>query len=204
MNGAILDLIIRFIITVAMLIITAGFLYYPRSKKKEFVFTYIIVGMTVFFLCYLLSSINMELGLALGLFAIFGIMRYRTLPVQVREMTYLFLSITLSVINSLTSVGYQTWIILMVNAIILLCAFILELFWFKRMHGNFTVRYEKIDLIRPEHREALIKDLEERLGIEILDVKIGGINFLRDTAVIEVIYDANRYPYYVQHYEGRD
>ena len=183
MNGAIIDLIIRFIITVAMLIITAGFLYYPRSKKKEFVFTYIIVGMTVFFLCYLLSSINMELGLALGLFAIFGIMRYRTLPVQVREMTYLFLSITLSVINSLTSVGYQTWIILMVNAIILLCAFILELFWFKRMHGNFTVRYEKIELIRPENREALIKDLEERLGIEILDVKIGGINFLRDTAV---------------------
>ncbi len=202
MSQAIIDLMVRFLITLVMLIITAGFLYYPRSKKKEFVFTFIIIGLTVFFLCYLLSSVNMELGLALGLFAIFGILRYRTLPVQIREMTYLFLSITLSVINSLTAVGYSSGVIIMVNGIILGIVLILELVWFRKAHGNFSVRYEKITMIKPENHGELKKDLEDRLGIEILDIKIGSINFLRDTAMIEIIYDANKYPYFVQHYEG--
>ncbi len=202
MSQAIIDLMVRFLITMVMLVITAGFLYYPKSKKKEFVFTFIIIGMTVFFLCYLLSSVNMELGLALGLFAIFGILRYRTLPVQIREMTYLFLSITLAVINSLTAVGYSTFIILGVNATILIIVLLLELLWFRKAHGNFSIRYEKIAMIKPENHEELKRDLEDRLGIEILDMKIGSINFLRDTAMIDVIYDANKYPYFLQHYEG--
>jgi prepilin signal peptidase PulO-like enzyme (type II secretory pathway) len=201
MNSPLFDLAVRFLINTVMLIIITRFLYYTGSRKKEYVFTSNIIGVAVFFLCYLLSSINLELGLALGLFAIFGILRYRTTTVQIREMTYMFLAITVSVINSLTAAGYSALIILGVNTVILLITAILELLWFRRSKSILTVRYEKIELIRPENRTALIEDLEKRLGIEVLDVHIGAINFLRDTAMLEILYDAKRYPSFLSDFQ---
>lgn len=201
MNNPLVDLAIRFLINLAILVVIARWLYYTGSRRKEYVFTYVIIGITVFVLCYMLSSINIELGLALGLFAIFGILRYRTLPIQIREMTYLFLSITISVINSLTAAGYRSMIVLGVNIAILLIAAAMEYLWFRRIPGTISVRYEKIDLIRPDRRSELIADLEERLGIEIIDVHVGSINFLRDTAIIEILYDSRRYPGFLSDYQ---
>lgn len=201
MTEGLIDLTLRFFITFGMLIVLSGLLYYPKSKKKEFVFTFISVGVTVYFLSFLLSSVNMELGLALGLFAIFGILRYRTIPVQIREMTYLFLSITLSIINSLSAVGYPALLILGINLLILLITWLLERILFKRAKGRITVNYEKIELIKPDKRQALIADLEERLGMKILDVRVGSINFLRDTAEVEITYDADAYPQFRETYQ---
>ncbi len=201
MNSPILDLFIRFLINIIMIFIIARYLYYTGSRKKEYVFTFIVIGVTVFFLCYLLASINLELGLALGLFAIFGILRYRTLTIQIREMTYLFLSITVSVINSLTAAGYRPMIIIVVNLVILLITAVMEFLWFRRTENIITVRYERIELIKPENKEELIKDLEHRLGIKIIDVHIGSINFLRDTAMVEIHYDARKYPSFLSDFQ---
>ena len=201
MNNPLVDLAIRFLINFIFLLIIARVLYYTNSKRKEYVFTIVVIGITVFVLCYMLSSINLELGLAIGLFAIFGILRYITLSIQIREMTYLFLAITISVINSLTAAVYESYIVLGVNIVILLITASMELYWFRRAPGVLSLKYEKIELIKPDRKKELIADLEARLGIEVLDCKIGSINFLRDTAVLEVEYDAKKYPDYLSEYQ---
>lgn len=193
-----LGMIIRFFINLLVLTVIAGVMYYPKTKRKEFVFTYIMVGSTIFALSYLLSSINMELGLALGLFAVFGILRYRTVPVQTREMSYMVIIITISLINSLTSSGYQDYLVLVVNGTVIAVGLFLELVWMKTSAGKLSVRYDKIELIIPELRKELIEDLQNRLGIQILDVSIGEVDFLRDIAVVEIEFDSSKYPQFTQ------
>ena len=154
-----LDFTIRFLANLLVLFIIARVIYYSGSKRKEFVFTFIIIGSTVFVLSFMLSSINMELGLALGLFAIFGIMRYRTAPIMVKEMTYLFLSITISVINSLASAGYTNVHLIIANSAIILLTILMELFWMRKTLSTLVIKYEKITFILPENHEKLKADL---------------------------------------------
>lgn len=193
MNDPIIDLTIRFLINSIMLFIIARWLYFRISNKKQFLFSILIIGTTVFFLCYLLSSINLELGLALGLFAIFGILRYRSLPVAVRDMTYIFLAITISVINSLTAAGYPAGIILAVNLVILMITAGAEFAFIRRMDDSMPIKYEKIELVTPDRHEELIADLEARLGMSITDVRIKEVNFLNDTAELQVFFDNRKH-----------
>lgn len=186
-----INLFFRFFINFIVVLVIALPFYYRRTRRKEFVFTFIVVGITVFALSYLLSSVNLELGLALGLFGIFGIMRFRTLNVQIREMTYLFLTVTISVINALTAAGYSDILIILMNLTILFITGFFELIWSRRGIGSMQIRYDRIALIRPEERQALLKDLSERLGLHVVDARIGSIDLLRDTAEIEVLYDVN-------------
>lgn len=201
MDLFITDLIFRLFLNLITLVIISWGFYFSSTKRKEYVFTFVIIGVTVFVLCYMLSNINLELGIALGLFAVFGILRYRTHTVQIREMTYLFLSITISLINSMTVMGYDALNILAVNGAVVIIAGAVELIWFRIMPGTITIRYENIDLIRPERREELKADLEKRIGIEVMDFQIGSINFLRDTARIEILYDTRKYPGYISDYQ---
>jgi len=195
------DFTIRFLANLLVLFIIARVIYFPGNKRKEFVFTFIIVGSTVFILSFMLSSINMELGLALGLFAIFGIMRYRTTPIMVKEMTYLFLSITISVINSLASAGYTNIHLIIANSAMILLVILMELIWMRKTLSTIVIKYEKIALIKPENHVKLKADIEERLGIEIVEFKIGKIDFLRDTASVSITYNANKYSYLLAEHE---
>ncbi len=195
------DFTIRFLANLLVLFIIARVIYFPGNKRKEFVFTFIIVGSTVFILSFMLSSINMELGLALGLFAIFGIMRYRTTPIMVKEMTYLFLSITISVINSLASAGYTNIHLIIANSAMILLVILMELIWMRKTLSTIVIKYEKIALIIPENHVKLKADIEERLGIEIVEFKIGKIDFLRDTASVSITYNANKYSYLLAEHE---
>ena len=196
-----LDFSIRFLANLLVLFIIARVIYFPGNKRKEFVFTFIIIGSTVFVLSFMLSSINMELGLALGLFAIFGIMRYRTAPIMVKEMTYLFLSITISVINSLASAGYTNVHLIIANSAIILLTILMELFWMRKTLSTLVIKYEKISFILPENHEKLKADLAERLGIEIINFKIGNVDFLRDTVSVVITYNAKKYPYLLAEHE---
>ena len=196
-----LDFTIRFLANLLVLFIIARVIYYSGSKRKEFVFTFIIIGSTVFVLSFMLSSINMELGLALGLFAIFGIMRYRTAPIMVKEMTYLFLSITISVINSLASAGYTNVHLIIANSAIILLTILMELFWMRKTLSTLVIKYEKITFILPENHEKLKADLAMRLGIEIINFKIGKVDFLRDTVSVVITYNAKKYPYLLAEHE---
>lgn len=187
------ELAIRFGINLIVVLLLVRWLYYSASRRKDYLFTYILISSVVFLLCFLLESVTLQIGFALGLFAIFGIIRYRTNPMPIKEMTYLFLVIGISVINALTT-GTGMVEILFANVVIILITFGLEKVWLLRHVSSKTIIYEKINLIVPEKYSELIADLKERTGItDIKRVEIGKINFLKDTCRMIVYYeDKNR------------
>jgi len=187
------ELALRFGINLVVILLLVRWLYYSASRRKDYLFTYILISSVVFLLCFLLESVTLQIGFALGLFAIFGIIRYRTNPMPIKEMTYLFLVIGISVINALaTDTGMAE--ILFANLVIVLITFVLEKVWLLRHVSSKTIIYEKINLIIPEKYNELIADLKERTGItDIKKVEIGKINFLKDTCRMIVYYeDKNR------------
>jgi len=183
------ELIMRFGINMVSVLLLVRWLYYTSTRRKDYLFTYILISSVVFLLCYLLESVSLQIGFALGLFAIFGIIRYRTNPMPIREMTYLFLVIGISVINALTAVtGIAE--ILFANVALFLIVFGLEKVWLLRHISSKSIVYEKINLITPDKREEMLADLRERTGIEdIKKVEIGPINFLKDTCRIIIYYE---------------
>jgi hypothetical protein len=181
-------LLFRFGINITMIIIIVRYIYYPVAKRKDYLFTYFLISITVFFLCFLLENVKLELGFALGLFAIFGIIRYRTDPIPIKEMTYLFIIIGLSVINALANKKISYAELLLTNIAVLGVAYGLEHVFLLKHETRKTVVYEKIELIKPEKHSELLADLAERTGLKINRVEIGKIDFLRDTAIIRMFY----------------
>lgn len=173
------------------LVITGGiirFLYYPRSKRRDYFFSFLLSSTTIFMLLFLLDSVSIQVGFALGLFAIFGILRYRTEMLPIREMTYLFMIIGISVINALAKeMGYIE--LLVTNGIFILVTWSMEGTNMLRHVSSKHIIYEKIELIKPENSEALLADLKKRTGLNITKVEVGTIDFLKDTAMLNVYYD---------------
>ena len=157
-------------------------------KKRDYLFTYYMIGVIVFFLCFTLKKYELDIGMALGLFAIFGIIRYRTNPVPIKEMTYLFVIIGVSVINSLANQKMSYAEIVGANIIIVTTIYIIERVWFRENTLSKTIVYEKIENIKPEMHDVLVQDLEERTGLTITEVEIGKIDFLKDTTSITIKY----------------
>ncbi|HDR67619.1 MAG TPA: DUF4956 domain-containing protein [Bacteroidaceae bacterium] len=182
------DLMVRFAFNLAVVLYLVRYLYYKTTKRKDYLFTYILISLVVFFMCFLLENIKLELGFALGLFAIFGIIRYRTRQIPIREMTYLFLVIGISVINALANRKVSYAELVFTNLALIVITYLLERIFLLQHESRKVVNYEKIDLIVPEKREELIMDLEERTGLKINRVEIGRIDFLRDTARVYIYY----------------
>jgi hypothetical protein len=164
------------------------YIYYATSKNKDYLFTYILISITVFFLCFLLENVKLELGFALGLFAIFGIIRYRTDPIPIKEMTYLFIVIGISVMNALANKKISYSELLFTNMMFILITYSLEKIWLLKHETRKTITFEKIELIIPAKREELLEDLKKRTGLNITRVEIRNIDFLRDTATIRIYY----------------
>lgn len=181
-------MLIKLIINVIFLTGIIRFIYYKYSKKKEYLFTFYLIGTVVFFLCFTLKKYELDLGMALGLFAIFGILRYRTTPIDVKEMTYLFVVIGISVMNALSNKKMSYVEILSANSIILLVVYFFERFYNQNMVLKKDIIYETIENIHPDNHIKLKKDIQKRLGVQIVKLEIGDINFLRDTAEITVYY----------------
>jgi hypothetical protein len=179
-------LIYKFALNFIVVMTIGRFIYYPIAKRKDYLFSYILISFVVFFICFTLKKIDLQLGMALGLFAIFGIIRYRTDAIPIKEMTYLFVIIGISVVNSLSSKKTSFVEILFVNAAIIAITYSLEKLWLLKHKTFKVVTYEKIDLIKPELHAELKADLEQRTGLKISDVKVGAINFLNDTAQITI------------------
>src|SRR5690606_35547322 len=139
-------------------------IYYPIHRKKDYLFTYFLFNILIFFLCVLLNSVKLSIGFAFGLFAIFGVLRYRTEQISIKDMTYLFSVITVAVINALASKNISIAELLFTDAMILLVTFALERLWLTRHEAMKLLVYERIDLIKPQNRRELFADLHERLG----------------------------------------
>jgi len=186
------ELVIRFTLNLAVILLLVRWLYFSVSRRKDYLFTYILISCIVFLLCFLLESVKLQIGFALGLFAIFGIIRYRTRSMPIKEMTYLFLIIGVSVINALASKKTSFAEILFTNAVIVLITYGLEKVWLLKSVAAKRITYEKIDLIRPENYNLLVADLAARTGlVNIQKVEIGEINFLKDTCKLIVYFEVN-------------
>jgi hypothetical protein len=186
------ELVIRFTLNLAVILLLVRWLYFSVSRRKDYLFTYTLISCIVFLLCFLLESVKLQIGFALGLFAIFGIIRYRTRSMPIKEMTYLFLIIGVSVINALASKKTSFAEILFTNAVIVLITYGLEKVWLLKSVAAKRITYEKIDLIRPENYDLLIADLTARTGLmNIQKVEIGEINFLKDTCKLIVYFEVN-------------
>lgn len=183
-----LELVIRFSFNILIILVITRLLYYSTTKRKDYFFTYLMIGVIVFFLCFLLENVKVELGFALGLFAIFGIIRYRTNPIPIREMTYLFIVIGVSIVNALANKKISYAEMLFTNLGIITIIWLFERVFFLRNLSVKEILYEKIDLIKPDRYEELKADLEERTGITISKIEIGKIDFLRDAAKISIYY----------------
>ncbi|EJX09591.1 hypothetical protein, membrane [gut metagenome] len=165
------------------------FFYYPKGRRRDYYFTFVLLSVSIFMLIALLlrDTHDMGIGAALGLFAIFGIIRYRTESVPIREMTYLFFLVALSVLNGkCDSINFLEQ--LAVNAIFILCVWFCERFLATKDEGCKYVRYDNIDLIQPERYEELKEDLEKRLGLKINRVEVGAVDFLTDMTMLRVFY----------------
>lgn len=185
-----LPMLWRFVFNTAAVWLITHFLYFPKSRRREYYFTFMLIGISVFFLINLLSGAKIKIEFALGLFAIFGIIRYRTESMPVREMTYLFMIIAMSVINGLSA--NLGWVeLLAVNLLFILMTFLFENIKVKGSMAVKLVQYDRIELIKPNRRAELLADLKERTGLDIVKIEIGGIDFLRDMSVIKIYYDSD-------------
>lgn len=185
----VLKMLFRFATNVAFLTVIIWFQYYRKVRSREYVFTYFMIGTIVFFLCFSLKKLELDTGMALGLFAIFGILRYRTSQIEIKEMTYLFVVIGISVINALANSSMSYAEIFTANVVITASLGGIEGTWFKHQELSKTITYEIIENVKPEKRQVLIRDLEQRTGLTIDRIEIGEINYLRDTATVTIFYN---------------
>ena len=182
------EMLIRFGFFLVVLFIIVYFLYYRKTHRRDYFFTLVLLSVSIFFLIYLLGSVKVKIGFALGLFAIFGVLRYRTETIPVREMSYMFGVISLSVINALAD-SLSVIELLIPNLSIALLIWLFETFVLRANLASKLILYDRIELITPERREELLEDLHKRTGLNIHKVSVGSIDFLKDTAVLKIEYE---------------
>lgn len=197
-------LLIKLMLNLGMLIIVIRGLYYPSTKRQDYFFTFFLIGFLTFLMSFLLSSVKLQLGFALGLFAVFGIIRYRTNPIPIREMTYLFLVIGISIINAISNKKVSYAELILSNASILIVTYILERIWRKSHENQKEIVYEKIELIKPQRREELLEDIRQRTGLNVTRLSVGKIDFMRDIAQITIFYDSIDPQDYPTQYDNDD
>lgn len=188
-------MLLRLFISLLATWIIVDRLYYRKSHRRDFYFTFMLISLAIFFIVYFMIFVLEDLkaktsiGIGIGLFGIFSIMRYRTDAMPVREMTYLFVIVALSVVNAIAN-SITIVELLLTNAIFILCIYVCE----NRLRQDpcKLVQYDRIDLIQPARREELVEDLRQRLGLDITHVVVGSVDMLRDMAIVKVYYRDSR------------
>ena len=198
------ELAVRFLLNLLVCWIIVHLFYYRKSRRRDYYFTFMVFSSAMLMLLYVMGNVEVGVGLTLGLFAIFGIIRYRTETVPIREMTYLFVIIALAAMNGLAPlykmVGVATssahyelssgtlLVTLIANALVVCLIWVLESERLVRHTSTKLVLYDRIDLIVPEKRKELVADLEKRIGIKVDNLEVGHVDFLKDAAFIKVFY----------------
>ena len=167
-------------------LILIRFVYFPIYRSRENIFTFFIFNVIIFLITYLLNKVEMSMGAAFGLFAVFSMLRYRTENISTKDMTYMFLLIALGLLNAVSKGGWDE--LLLINIIIISVTYLLESNLLMKKETSKIVMYENIELIRPEKKDELIADLEKRMGVKINQITIDKIDFLRDSALVHVFY----------------
>ena len=181
-------MIFRFSLNLVFLILIIRYLYYKKSKKVAYLFTYFLIGIIVFFICFTLKKFEIDLGMALGLFAIFGIIRYRTDPIPIREMTYLFVVIGISIMNALVNKKMSYVEILSANTIIFIATYILENINALKHEVSKKITYDNMELVKKQNEKLLLEDLEQRTGLNINRVKVNSLDYFKPSANLTIYY----------------
>ncbi len=184
------DFSIRGLIDVLAIILLVGLIYYPKHKNKDFIFTFVIFNIINFMICFLLGAAKIKMGFAFGLFAIFSIIKYRTIVVSIKDMGYFFICVALGMLNSLANTNDGYLILIICNVVILTLTFFLERLNFIDNENVKEIIYDNVRLVKPDQRDELIADLIERTGLEIHKVEIVSINYLKDTVLLKAYYYA--------------
>ena len=187
-----LMMVVRLIISILFTWLIIDRMYYAKSHRRDFRFTFMLIPVAIFFIVFFMIFVledmkgKASMGVGIGLFGIFSIMRYRTDTMPVREMTYLFITIALAVVNAV-SVNVSLAEVILTNLIVAAAVWVCE----KRLKSNSTklVQYDRIELITPARRQELIADLQTRLGLNITNVEVGAVDFLKDMAMLRITYD---------------
>jgi hypothetical protein len=180
------NLITRYAFNFFVAFIIIKVIYQRDNNNKDFIFTYFMFNSLIFFFAYILGSIQINMGFAFGLFAVFAILRYRTDPIPIKEMTYLFTVITIGVINALSGTVVSYLALIFTNSTIVGLTYVLEKYWQNNVLIKRLIEYENIENIKPEKHSDLLMDLKERTGLNIEYFEIQTINFLRDTVKIKI------------------
>ncbi len=189
--GNLPTLLIKFAINILVVYLIVKQIYSKRNDKRDYIFTYFIFNILIFFLCHLMVNVELGMGFAFGLFALFSIMRYRTQTISIKDMTYLFAVVCVAVMNAINVVELAVLELLFINASIVTALHIMERTFFQEKMVSRKVQYEKVRLVQPQHYDELKADLEERMGLNIKKVEVYSVNYLTDSAVLYVHYDAN-------------
>lgn len=198
------ELAIRFFLNLAVCWILVQFFYYRKSRRRDYYFTFMVFSSAMLMLLYIMGNVEVGVGLTLGLFAIFGVIRYRTETVPIREMTYLFVIIALAAVNGLAPVyklvgaasahpHYElalgaVGVMVLSNLLVVLLIWVLESEKLLKHTSTKLILYDRIDLIVPERRAELVADLEKRVGVKVDNLEVGHVDFLKDAAFIKVYY----------------
>ncbi len=198
-TSTLLSLLIRLVMTATVVCVIARCFYYPKSHRRDYMFIFIIMSMSIFLLVSFMGGDSMHTGAALGLFAIFGIIRYRTEAIPIREMTYLFMLVAVSVVNALSRAEYHPksdyWegigivTVVLANLIFIGLAALFESSKLLDEHCSKYIKYDNVNLVHPAKRQELIDDLEKRTGLKIISIEVGTIDFLKDSVIIRIYYD---------------
>ena len=182
-------LVVRFFINLIFLALVVGLCYNRHQKSRVFMFNFVLMNVTVFFICFTLKKLDLGLGMALGLFAIFAILRYRTDAIRVKEMTYLFLVIGIAVINSLANKKTSYAELMATNCVIIAATYLMESLIRVEKVSKQDIVYDRIDLLKPDKRSELYADIEQRTGLIPTRIKTGKIDFLKPAANITVHFE---------------
>lgn len=183
-----IELICRFAFNMLIIVWIVRYIYYPITKRKDYLFTYLLFSAVVFFLCHLLANVKLSMGFALGLFAVFGIIRYRTDPIEIKEMTYLFIVIGIALINALANKKVSYTELIFTNFMLLFLTYGLEKLWLLKHEVRKNIIYENIELIKPDRHKEMMEDLRQRTGLDIHRFEIRRVDFLRDVANVRVYF----------------
>ncbi|NLV19971.1 MAG: DUF4956 domain-containing protein [Bacteroidetes bacterium] len=185
-ENSLLSVFVRFLINLAIIFILIRIIYYRFSKKEENVFSFFLMGIVIFMLVSLLENVEVQIGIALGLFALFAIIRFRTVNMSAKDMTYFFTTIGISIINSQADLQPPVLGAVLVNSIILITALLLEIFMQGKTLNSFTLDYNNHDLLKPELRKELLNDLSLKTGHKIEKIKIEKMNIEKGSAELTI------------------
>ena len=187
-NPNFLGIMIRFVFNLIFLFCLIKLVYYKYSRNEMFLFAFFLMGIMIFFIGSILNSVFLEIGMAVGLFAIFTILRLRTTNVSIKDMAYMFTTIGLSVINSLKMAGFPLLGVIIINMIVIVSAYFLEEFLVRNSSESFSITYRNLELLRSNKKQKLLKDLSELTGKEVIKVTIKRVDYRSEVALLDIFF----------------